>query len=61
MWGERGSVTPVFHNKAARIILDLPPRTSASETLEKLSWKKVDQRRAEHRAIFFYINVIITY
>jgi hypothetical protein len=59
VWGDRGNVIlmselQALHNTAARIILDLPHQASASEALQKLSWKKLDRRRAEHRAIFMY-------
>ena len=37
---------------AARIISDLPPRTSATEARNKLAWKLLSRGRAEHRAIF---------
>jgi hypothetical protein len=58
VWGYRGNVTlmselQVLHNTAARIILDLPPQTSASEALHKLSWKKLDQKRAGN----FYVQM----
>ena len=43
-----------LHNKAAKIILDLPIGSSASEALNKLKWKPLARRRAEHRAIFIY-------
>ena len=43
--GDRGDVVlmeqllRVIQNKVARIILDFPPRTSASEARDKLWWK----------------------
>ena len=60
-WGDRGNSTLMLqlqslHNKAAKIILDLPIGSSASEALKKLKWKTLARRRAEHRVIFF-INV----
>ena len=36
------------------IILDLPFGSSASEALNKLKWKTLARRRAEHRATFIY-------
>ena len=44
IWGDRGNASlitelQVLQNKAARIILDLPLRTSASDTLARLRWK----------------------
>ena len=44
----------MLQNKAARIILDLPARASASDALARLRWKPLLRRRAEHRAIFTY-------
>ena len=43
-----------LYNKAAKIILDLPIGSSASEALNKLKWKTLARRRAEHRATFIY-------
>ena len=61
VWGDRGNSTLMLqlqslHNKAAKIILDLPIGSSASEALNKLNWKTLARRRAEHRATLF-INV----
>ena len=42
-----------LHNKAAKIILDLPIGSSPSEVLNKLNGNLL-QRRVEHRAIFIY-------
>ena len=57
--GGRGNPTLMLqlrslHNKAAKIILDLPIGSSASEPLNKLKWKTLARRRAEHRATFIY-------
>ena len=59
VWGDRGNSTLMLqlqslYNKAAKIILDLPIGSSASEALTKLKWKPLARRRAEHRAIFIY-------
>ena len=55
---------------AARIISDLPPRTSATKARNKLGWKLLSRGRAEHCAIFRFkrlnnlfphsFNVILT-
>ena len=37
----------VLENKAARIILDLPPLT-------RLAWKPLEVRRSQHRDMFMY-------
>ena len=57
--GDRGNSNLMLqlqslHNKAAKIILDLPVGSSASEALNKLKWKTLARRRAEHRATFIY-------
>lgn len=62
IWGDRSNATlmselQVLHNKAARLILDLPPSASASDALAKLHWKLLQRRRAEHRAIFMYKSI----
>ena len=62
IWGDRGNATlmaelQILHNKAARLILDLHPRASASNALAKLHWKSLQWRRAEHRAIFVYKSI----
>ena len=43
-WGDRGNVAlmeqvQALQNKAACVILNLPPRTSATEARVKLGWK----------------------
>ena len=62
IWGDRGNATlmaelQILHNKAARLILDLHPRASASGALAKLHWKPLQRRRAEHRAISVYKSI----
>ena len=59
VWGDRDNSTLMLqlqslHNKAAKIILDLPIGSSASVALNKLKWKTLARRRAEHRATFIY-------
>ena len=44
----------VPQNKAARVILDLSPRTSATEARDKRGWKLPSRRCAEHRATFMF-------
>ena len=62
IWGDRGNATlmakiQILHNKAARLILNLHPRASASNALAKLHWRPLQRRRAEHRAIFVYKSI----
>ena len=60
IWGDRGNKTlmshlQILHNKAARVILDLPSSdASATDSLKKLKWKLLSRRRTEHRLIFLY-------
>ena len=61
-WGDQGNATlmaelQILHNKAARLILDLHLRASASDALAKLHWKPLQRRRAEHGAIFVYKSI----
>jgi len=58
IWGDRGNASlmselQVLQNEAARLILDLPAHSSASEGLKRLGWKPLLRRRMEH-AIFMY-------
>ena len=59
IWGDSGNVAlmdqlHVPQNKAARVILDLSPRTSSTEARDKRGWKLPSRRRAEHRATFMF-------
>lgn len=40
--------------KAARLILDLPAHSSATEVLKRLGWKPLLRHRKEYRTIFMY-------
>ena len=59
VWGDKNNVThmnniQVLQNKAAKIILDQPLYSSASEALAKLNWITLERRRFYHRCIFIY-------
>ena len=41
-------------NKAAKLILDRPKYSSATEALEELEWKHLDHRRHLHRCVFIF-------
>jgi len=43
-----------LHNKDAKISLDWPIGSSASEALNKLKWKTLARRKAEHRVTFIF-------
>ena len=64
IWGDRGNASlmselQVLQNKAARLILDFPAHSSATEALTILGWKPLLRRRKEHHAILC-INKLIT-
>ena len=59
IWGDRGNVAlmeqlHVPQSKAARVILDLSPRTPATEARDKRGWELYSRRRAEHHATFMF-------
>ena len=43
-----------LENKAAKLILDLPPLSLATEVLATLHWSTISSRRYKHRCIFIY-------
>jgi hypothetical protein len=56
VWGDKNNSTlmnhlPVLQHNAARLILDLPRHSSATEALEILEWKPLYIRRKYHRCI----------
>ncbi|XP_028405236.1 uncharacterized protein LOC114527740 [Dendronephthya gigantea] len=59
VWGDKNNITlmnklQTLQNKAAKIILDKPLYSSASEALGKLNWITLKQRRFYHRCLFVY-------
>ena len=59
VWGDRGNSSlmrclQVLQNNTARIILDLPALSSATQALSSLNWKPLSERRSHHRCIFMY-------
>ena len=50
-------------NKAAKMILDEHPRSSATDALKRLNWTTLATRRHNHRCIFVYkcINELINF
>jgi hypothetical protein len=47
----------VLHNKAAKIILDAHPLSSASESLRSLNWQPLTTRRHFHRCLIMHMQV----
>ena len=65
MWGDKNNVTvmndlQVLQNKAAKIILDRPLYSSATDTLVTLKWLNLEQRRFYHRWIYIYLYALLT-
>jgi hypothetical protein len=65
IWGDKNNSTLMEHlqNKSAKIMLDLPPRSSATEALNRLNMKRLFERRFFHRCSIAYkgINKLIDY
>jgi hypothetical protein len=68
IWGDKNNSTLMNHlqilqNKSAKIMLDLPPRSSATEALNCLNMKRLFERRFFHRCSVVYkgINKQIDY
>ena len=56
VWGDKNNKVLMDHlqvlqNNPARIILDIPKYSSASQVLDQLSWKPLSVRRCHHRCI----------
>ena len=53
----------ILENKAAKLILDAPPLSSATEALKLLNWTPLGIRRHKHRCIFIFkcINGLIDF
>ena len=54
VWGDKNnaclmSQLQVLQNKAAKIVLDMPMCSSATEALDKLGWKSLEKIRLIHR------------
>ena len=59
IWGDKKNTLlmndlQVQQNKAAKLILDRPKYSSATEALEELEWKHLDHRRHLHRCVFIF-------
>ena len=44
----------ILRNKAAKVILDLPPFSSAIEALKILGWRDLSQQRHYHRCLYIF-------
>lgn len=67
VWGDKNNLTimeslQVLQNKAAKVILDRPIYSSASDALQELNWVRLDKRRHYHRCLYIYktINNLLT-
>jgi hypothetical protein len=59
VWGDKNNSVlmnnlQVLHNKAAKIILDAHPLSSASESLRSLNWQPLTTRRHFHRCLIMH-------
>ena len=59
VWGDKNNITimsslQVLQNKAAKIILDRPLHSSATEALGALKWLPLENRRFQRRCIYIY-------
>lgn len=59
IWGDKGNETlmnriQILQNFAAKLILDRPKYSSATEALIELNWNTLSERRRLHRLIFCY-------
>ena len=59
IWGGKNNTLlmndlQVQQNKAAKLILDRPKYSAATEALEELEWKHLDHRRHLHRCVFIF-------
>ena len=68
IWGDKNNAQlmndlQVQQNKAAKLILDKPKYSSASEALEELEWNHLDHRRHPHRCVFIFrcLHIIIDF
>ncbi|KAL9951294.1 hypothetical protein ACROYT_G043933 [Oculina patagonica] len=58
-WGDKANLTlmkkvQVLQNLAAKIVLDMPRHSSATEALQQLGWDNLMERRRLHRLILFF-------
>ena len=59
MWGDKNNATimndlQIMQNMAAKIILDKPLYSSATDALTTLKWLKLGQRRHYHRCLYVF-------
>ena len=59
VWGDKNNDTLmgqllVLQNKAAKVLLNLPPRSSSTEALDRLDLKTLSKRRHFHRCVMMH-------
>ena len=59
MWDDKNNDTlmgqlHVLQNKAAKVLFNLPPRSSSSEALDRLDLKTLSKRRHFHRCVMMH-------
>ena len=65
-WGDKSNTTlmnkiQLLQNKAAKLILNMPKHSSATEVLDLLGWDTLEKRRRSHRLflVFKSLNGLI--
>ena len=59
VWGDKDDAVlmnnlQVLQNKAAKLVLDKPLYSSATDALDQLGWLNLKQRRHFHRCLYVY-------
>ena len=59
IWGDKNNSTlmqslQILQNKAAKIILDRPVHSSATDALQTLNWLNLSKRRLYHRCLYVF-------
>ena len=59
VWGDKDNAVlmnnlQVLQNKAAKLVLDKPLYSSATDALDQLGWLNLKQRRHFHRCLYVY-------
>ena len=59
VWGDKNNDTlvgqlQVLQNKAAKVLLNLPPRSSSTEALDRLDLKTLSKRRHFHHCVMIH-------
>ena len=61
-WGDKSNTTrmnkiQLLQNKAAKLILNMPKHSSATEALDRLGWDTLEKRRRSHRLFLIFTSL----